>query len=51
MAIGKVFGELDFGGIIQRRGGRVSTLEIGSRVGDLCFGGILGGHAVLRREF
>jgi hypothetical protein len=51
MAIGKVFGELDFGGIIQRRGGRVSTLEIGSRGGVLCFGGILGGHADLRREF
>jgi hypothetical protein len=28
----------------------VSTPKIGSRAGLFCFGGILGNHAVLRRE-
>jgi hypothetical protein len=29
----------------------VRTPKIGSRVGQKCFGGILGFHAVLRRDF
>jgi hypothetical protein len=37
--------------VVQRRGGRVSTPKIGSRVGVFVFGGILGIHADLRREF
>jgi hypothetical protein len=40
-----------FGGRVQRRGGRVSTPEIGSRGAEICFGGILRFHADLRREF
>jgi hypothetical protein len=36
---------------IQRRGVHVSPLEIGSRAGELCFGGILRFYADLRREF
>jgi hypothetical protein len=39
-----------FLGVVQRRGGRVNTPEIGSRDGVLCIGGILGIHADLRRE-
>jgi hypothetical protein len=35
----------------QRRGAHVSVPEIGSRGVLLCFGGILGFHADLRREF
>jgi hypothetical protein len=37
-------------GEVQRRGADVNTPKIGSRVGEFCFGGILGIHAVLRRE-
>jgi hypothetical protein len=40
-----------FWGVVQRRGGRVKTPEIGSRDGVLCFGGIMGFYAELRREF
>jgi hypothetical protein len=47
---GKVFGELGFGGEVQRRGVHVNTPKIGSRVGQMCFGGILEIHAVLRRD-
>jgi hypothetical protein len=36
---------------VQRRGGRVNTLKIGSRVGGICFGGILAFYAELRREY
>jgi hypothetical protein len=36
---------------IQRRGVHVSLLKIGSRAGDLCFGGILRFYAELRREW
>jgi hypothetical protein len=36
---------------IQRRGTHVNILEIGSRGALLCFGGILGIYADLRREF
>jgi hypothetical protein len=39
-----------FGEEFQRRGAHVSTPEIGSRGALLCFGGILGNHADLRRE-
>jgi hypothetical protein len=35
----------------QRRGTHVSTLKIGSRDGEICFGGILWFYADLRREF
>jgi hypothetical protein len=35
---------------VQRRGGRVNTLKIGSRDGQKCFGGILGFYAELRRD-
>jgi hypothetical protein len=35
----------------QRRGTHVSTPKIGSRGALLCFGGILGNHADLRRDF
>jgi hypothetical protein len=45
-----VFG-WDFWKAIQRRGVHVSPPKIGSRVGDLCFGGIYGFCAELRREF
>jgi hypothetical protein len=37
-------------GRVQRRGAHVSPLEIGSRDGENCFGGISGIYAVLRRE-
>jgi hypothetical protein len=40
-----------FLGVVQRRGGRVNTPEIGSRDGEICFGGIMGFYAELRREF
>jgi hypothetical protein len=46
----RIFGGLGFGAEIQRRGGRVSPLEIGSRADVLFFGGILGFYAELRRE-
>jgi hypothetical protein len=35
---------------VRRRGVHVSTLKLGSRGDVLCFGGILGCHADLRRE-
>jgi hypothetical protein len=35
---------------VQRRGVHVNTPKIGSRVGEFCFGGILGFCAELRRE-
>jgi hypothetical protein len=35
---------------VQRRGADVSTLEIGSRDGQTCFGGIQRFYAELRRE-
>jgi hypothetical protein len=38
-------------GVGQRRGADVKLPKIGSRVGELCFGGIYGFYAVLRREF
>jgi hypothetical protein len=44
-------GNWNFFGVGQRRGAHVSVLKIGSRVGLFCFGGILGIHAELRREF
>jgi hypothetical protein len=37
-----IFGGLEFFGKLQRRGAHVSTLEIGSRDGIKCFGGMLG---------
>jgi hypothetical protein len=46
----KDFEELEFLEAGQRRGAHVSTLEIGSRDGVLCIGGILGFYAELRRE-
>jgi hypothetical protein len=50
MGIGLIFGVLRFWGKIQRRGGRVNTLKIGSRGGVLGFGGIWEFYAVLRRD-
>jgi hypothetical protein len=47
---GKFFGIDFWGGQVQRRGADVNTPKIGSRVGEVCFGGIWGVHAVLRRE-
>jgi hypothetical protein len=47
----KDFGKLGFLGAGQRRGAHVNVPEIGSRDGLLCFGGILGVYAELRREF
>jgi hypothetical protein len=41
---------MNFGNAVQRRGARVSSLKIGSRDGEIRFGGILRNHAVLRRE-
>jgi hypothetical protein len=41
---------LEFLEEFQRRGADVSVPEIGSRGEVLCFGGILGIHAELRRE-
>jgi hypothetical protein len=41
---------MDFWNVVQRRGARVNPLKIGSRDGELRFGGILRNHAVLRRE-
>jgi hypothetical protein len=46
----KVLGILGILGAGQRRGAHVSVLKIGSRVEHLCFGGIWGCHADLRRE-
>jgi hypothetical protein len=40
-----------FWGNFSRRGTDVSTLKIGSRGAVLCFGGIKGFYAVLRREY
>jgi hypothetical protein len=40
-----------FGGVIQRRGTHVTPPKIGSRDGELCFGGIQRFYAELRREF
>jgi hypothetical protein len=48
--IWKEFGFGIFGEEFQRRGVHVSTPKIGSRGALLCFGGILGNHADLRRE-
>jgi hypothetical protein len=48
--IWELFEDLGFFGVGQRRGARVNIPEIGSRDGVLCFGGILGNHAVLRRD-
>jgi hypothetical protein len=50
MEIGKIYGDLGFGGRVQRRGVHVNTPKKGSRDGEICFGGILVFHAVLRRE-
>jgi hypothetical protein len=47
----KISGNLEFWGKVQRRGTHVNTLKIGSRGVCLCFGGILGSYADLRREF
>jgi hypothetical protein len=41
---------IDFGKAVQRRGAHVFPPEIGSRDGEICFGGILGNHAELRRK-
>jgi hypothetical protein len=49
--IWKDFGNFVILGVGQRRGADVKLPEIGSRVGELCFGGIYGFYAVLRREF
>jgi hypothetical protein len=46
-----IFGIGSFGGQVQRRGAHVSTLEIGSRGAETCFGGIQRFYAELRREF
>jgi hypothetical protein len=48
--IWELFGKLGFFGAGQRRGAHVSIPKIGSRGELLCFGGILGFHADLRRE-
>jgi hypothetical protein len=37
----------DFWNVVQRRGVHVNIPEIGSRVGGICFGGILWFYAVL----
>jgi hypothetical protein len=42
---------LRFLGVGQRRGAHVSVPKIGSRGAHLCFGGIWGVYAELRREF
>jgi hypothetical protein len=47
---GKFLRNWCFFGVRQRRGTHVSVPKIGSRGGVLCFGGILGFHADLRRE-
>jgi hypothetical protein len=47
---GKFLGNWNFFGVGQRRGADVSVLKIGSRGELLCFGGILGFYADLRRE-
>jgi hypothetical protein len=44
------FGNFGFWRKSQRRGTHVSTLEIGSRGANKCFGGIYGFYADLRRE-
>jgi hypothetical protein len=51
MRIEKNFGVWEFWDLVQRRGGRVSPLKIGSRDGEMCFGGICWIYADLRREF
>jgi hypothetical protein len=45
--VGRDFRDLIFEGPVQRRGADVNIPEIGSRVGQLCFGGISGFYAVL----
>jgi hypothetical protein len=50
MSFGNFLGVGFFGEEIQRRGTHVSPLKIGSRAGELCFGGILRFYADLRRE-
>jgi hypothetical protein len=40
-----------FGIRVQRRGAHVNIPKIGSRDGEICFGGILGFYAELRREY
>jgi hypothetical protein len=47
---GREFWPWIFGRRVQRRGVHVNTLKIGSRVGELCFGGIYRFYAELRRE-
>jgi hypothetical protein len=47
----KVFEKFGIFGAGQRRGAHVSVPKIGSRAALLCFGGILGFYAVLRREY
>jgi hypothetical protein len=42
---------MNFWEVVQRRGAHVNPLKIGSRDGELRFGGILRNHAVLRREY
>jgi hypothetical protein len=48
--IWKILGCWFFWGNLSRRGTHVNIPKIGSRAGEKCFGGILGIHAVLRRE-
>jgi hypothetical protein len=48
--IWKILGCWFFWGNVRRRGAHVNIPKIGSRVGQLCFGGILGFYAELRRE-
>jgi hypothetical protein len=50
MRIGKFLNDWEFLGVGQRRGAHVSIPKIGSRGVLLCFGGIWGCHADLRRE-
>jgi hypothetical protein len=49
--IGKDFWDWIFEEEFQRRGAHVSIPKIGSRDGQKCFGGIMGFHADLRREY
>jgi hypothetical protein len=48
---GNFLNDWNFLGVGQRRGTHVSVPKIGSRDGLLCFGGIWGVYAELRREF
>jgi hypothetical protein len=47
----KEFWEFGFWGKVQRRGVHVNTPKRGSRGEEICFGGIWGFYAELRREF